>query len=257
MDEDPELIEAALPFNLKTLETLLASDPNNRNLLLQAATGFTLYARAFIEPQADELEDEDFYAAIAMRQRATRMYLRAYGYGLRGLATNHPGISSNLSQDPASWSAQLGPDDLGLMVWTAAPLGAAIGLSGDNPQLTADIAVVGHLLKRAAALDESYGQGLLHQLLLVYETSAMDGNLEQANSHYQRALELKGGGSPSLWLTWIEKVSIPNQDRAEFDLLMAQITDYDTQLNPQGRLLEILAQRRAQWLNERVDDLIL
>ena len=33
-DEDPELIAAAMPFNLKTIETLLESNPNHRGLLI-------------------------------------------------------------------------------------------------------------------------------------------------------------------------------------------------------------------------------
>ena len=37
-DEDPELIEAALPFNIKTIETLLVTSPEHRGLLLSAAT---------------------------------------------------------------------------------------------------------------------------------------------------------------------------------------------------------------------------
>ena len=40
-DEDPELVAEALPFNLKTIETLLESSPEHRGLLLSATTGFT------------------------------------------------------------------------------------------------------------------------------------------------------------------------------------------------------------------------
>src|ERR1043165_8222920 len=47
-DDDPELVAGALPFALKTIEGLLASDPGNRDLLLASARGFTQYAYAFV-----------------------------------------------------------------------------------------------------------------------------------------------------------------------------------------------------------------
>src|SRR5687767_1258461 len=47
-DDDPELVGAALPFTLKTIESLLAQDPENGNLLLAAASGFTQYAWGWV-----------------------------------------------------------------------------------------------------------------------------------------------------------------------------------------------------------------
>ncbi len=55
-DDDPELIKAAAPFSLKLMESLLAADPGNDKLLLAAAEGFTEYAYAFVQPDADALE---------------------------------------------------------------------------------------------------------------------------------------------------------------------------------------------------------
>src|SRR5438045_3541512 len=76
-DDDPQLIREALPFALKTLESLLATEPENRDLLLAAAGGFTQYAYAFVEGDALEAGDRDPAAAQALRERARRMYLRA------------------------------------------------------------------------------------------------------------------------------------------------------------------------------------
>lgn len=58
-DDDPELVRDALPFGLKTIEALLAQDPNNKNLLLAAATGFTQYGYAFVQQDADFAEASD------------------------------------------------------------------------------------------------------------------------------------------------------------------------------------------------------
>ena len=76
-DDDPELVRAAVPFSLKLMESLLAESPRHRGLLFATSSGFTQYAYAFIQQDADELEDKDLAAAKALRVRAKRLYLRA------------------------------------------------------------------------------------------------------------------------------------------------------------------------------------
>ena len=51
-DEDPELVRDALPFALKTYESLLAEAPHHQGLLLATCAGFTQYASAFVEGEA-------------------------------------------------------------------------------------------------------------------------------------------------------------------------------------------------------------
>jgi hypothetical protein len=84
-DDDPELVKAAVPFSLKLMESLLAENPKHAGLLFATASGFTQYAYAFVQQDADEMEDTDLSAATAMRARARKLYLRARNYGLRGL----------------------------------------------------------------------------------------------------------------------------------------------------------------------------
>ena len=84
-DEDPELIRDALPFALKTTESLLAERPDHPGLLLSACKGFTGYSYAFVETDAEILEDDDYEAALAGYDRALKLYLRARDYCLRAL----------------------------------------------------------------------------------------------------------------------------------------------------------------------------
>src|SRR5512143_3895091 len=95
-DDDPELVKAAVPFSLKLMESLLAENPRHEKLLLAACSGFTQYAYAFVQEEADETEDKDFTAAEEMRVRARRLYLRARNYGLRGLEIRHKGFEKAL-----------------------------------------------------------------------------------------------------------------------------------------------------------------
>jgi hypothetical protein len=76
-DDDPELVRAAAPFSLKLIESLLAENPRHKGLHLAAARGFTQYAYAFVQQEAEELEERDVAAAKALEERAPRRYRRA------------------------------------------------------------------------------------------------------------------------------------------------------------------------------------
>src|SRR5205085_12247439 len=62
-DDDPELVRGAAPFSLKLTESLLAENPRHQALLVAAARGFTQYAYAFLQQEAEETEDSDLARA--------------------------------------------------------------------------------------------------------------------------------------------------------------------------------------------------
>lgn len=257
-DEDPELVGQALPFNIKTIETLLESSPEHQQLLIAATKAISLYSYGYIEPEIGRLEHDDFDAAEAMRQRAKRLYQRAFRYGVRALEVSQPGIGSRLSQAPESLlDDELGIADVPLLVWTGAALGGAISIAKDDPELTADIAVVGALLGKALSIDESWDRGTTHEFLLAYEASRVGGSLTQARVHYDRALELGEGKQPAIWLSWAENVSLERQDRQQFVGLLEQVLAFDVNRHPDYRLFNTFAQRRAQAFLDRIDELFL
>lgn len=260
-DDDPELIGAALPFALKTLEGLLAQDPANRKLLLAASRGFTQYAYGFVQMPADALGDSDFERVEAERQRALKLYLRARGYSLRGLETTHPGIGARLQQDPTTAAAEITREDLPLAYWTAAAWGAAVGLGKDRPDLLADLPAVRALLDRALALDEAWEGGAVHQAFITLEAATPGSDsMEKAKQHFARAVELSGGEDASPYVTYAQSIAIPTQDRAAFDSMLekALAVDLDSKdAKPELRLANTLAQRKARLLQSRADDYFL
>ena len=76
-DSDPELVREAIPFALKTTEALLAESPEHDGLLLTACKGFTQYAYAFVETDAELIENTDYRRATELSERALNLYLRA------------------------------------------------------------------------------------------------------------------------------------------------------------------------------------
>ncbi len=153
-DQDLELIGDATPFALKTMETVLADQPEHHRLLVATARAFTQYAYLYVEWPADRLEDRDVTGAYRQRIRARRLYLRARDYGLRALETISPGVSANLIQAPEQALSGMTPAEVPALYWAGVSWGAAIALGKDDPRLLAELPAVEALIKRALALDE-------------------------------------------------------------------------------------------------------
>jgi predicted anti-sigma-YlaC factor YlaD len=255
-DDDPELIRDALPFGLKLIESLLDQSPAHRGLLLAATGGFTQYAYAFVQQDADAKEDEDLETAATLRTRSRRLYLRARDYGLRGLEAIHPDFGRTLLQDRAAAVGQAARDDVPLLYWTAASWGAAIAASKDDPDLLADLPVVDALIKRALELDADYDHGAIHEFLIAYEggrSEAMGGSMERARRHFDRAMILSNDLRAAPLVALAETVSVRSQNRAEFVSLLERALKIDPDARPEWRLANLVMQRRARWLLSRAD----
>ncbi len=258
-DNDPELVRDALPFGLKTLESLLAELPNHRGLLLSACRGFTQYGFAFVQGEAAYVEARDYDRAQEMRARALQLYLRARGYGLRGLELSNRGISAALPVNPDSAARAIKQENLDLLYWTAASWGAAIGVGMDRPELTADVSVVRSLMQRGLELDETYDGGAFHEAMLILESApaVMGGSIARAREHFARAVQLSGGRKASPYVTLAEAISVQTQDRAEFSAMLEKALAVDPEADPPNRLANIVVQKKARWLLSRADELFL
>jgi predicted anti-sigma-YlaC factor YlaD len=247
-DDDPDLVGDAIPFSLKFVESLLAERPRHRPLLLAAARGFTQYAYGWVDGKAAEVMATDVRAAEALQQRARRLYLRARDYGLRGLGAS----IEELRRDPASLR-RVRREDVPLLYWTASAWAMAIARSKDDPETVADLPVVEALIRRAAELDAEWDHGAIESFLISWEAS----DAAKARAHFERAVALSRGQLASPYVALAEEVCVPAQDRAEFRSLLETALRIDANARLEWRLQNVLAQRRAAWLLERIDDYFL
>jgi len=259
-DEDPELVEEALPFSLKLMESVLGETPEHRGLLSATAAAFTQYAYAFVQQDGDALALEDTDKAWDAWNRARKLYLRARDYGLRGLETAHRGFGQALRADHAAGARMAGKEDVDLLYWTALSWAAAISLGKDDPALVADLAVVSALVDRALALDEGWDRGAIHSFLITYSMVRPDELGDRsaiAQRHFDRAVELSQGRAAGPHVSWAEAVCLPREDRGCFDRAIAQAGKVDPDAEPSMRLANTVMQRRAIWLQANVDHWIL
>ena len=214
------------------------------------------------QAEADLVEEKDLARATALRARARKLYARALRYGLRGLEARHPGFEAGLRDEarrgPTLAAAAKG--DVPLLYWTGAAWGAAISLSKEDAELTADQGLAEALERRALALDEAFGQGAIHDFFIAFEGGrppAAGGSAERARAHFERAVALSSGRRAAPYVSFAETVSVGSQNRAEFEELLKKALAVDPDAVPELRLANTVAKRRAAWLLARADELFL
>jgi len=259
-DEDPELVEDAFPFLLKTIEGLLEEVPENQELLVTACEAFTSYAQAFVAVPADIVEEDDLAAARAQRQRARKLFVRARGYGLRALELSHPGIVEGLNQDPDAALETTEIEELPALFWTGAAWALAINVAKGDMEMVADFNIANALLHRAKTLEPGWNGGSIHEVMITLEAARPDGgeeSLRVARMHFDRAIELSRGEKAGPYVSLAEAVSIKEQNVEEFQDLLANALAVDPNAALDHRLTNVLAQNRARWLLDHTEDFFI
>ena len=255
-DNDPELIRDAAPFALKTYESLLESLPKHGPLLLATCRGFTSYAYGFLALDADTIRYKDRPSAKALDERTLNMYLRAHGYCQRALEERFKGVTEALLKDPANALAKAKKEDVELLYWSAASWGLAMAMNPDT--LAIDFPAVRAMAERALALDETWWNGALHELMITLDSQELlGGSHENARKHFDRAVAIQKGLSPGPYISLAMGVSVAKQDRAEFEKLMNMALAVNPDANPSERLTTVLMQRRAKVLLDQAEYLFL
>lgn len=255
-DDDPELIRDALPFGLKTFESLLEAAPEHQGLLLAASRGFAAYA-FLLQNDSDRLESTDPSRSRELRSRARNLYLRGHAYARRALELRHPGFGDALRRDGHTVLIATTPEDAPFLYWAGACLGGAISVAKNDLDLISDLPLSGALVRRVLEIDEEYDSGAAHEFFIAFEASRPGGSIQGARAHYQRALEISGGQRASVHLSLAENVTVREQNVAEFRSLLATVVSLRPETNHQFRLINTIARRRAEWLQSRIDDLFL
>lgn len=262
-DDDPELVRDAVPFGLKTMEGLLSEKPDHEGLLTALASGFTQYAYAYVQADADRADLEGkLDLARAGRDRARRLLLRARDYGLRGLDARRDGLGARLrdGKDVRSVLAKAEREDVELLYWTASAWALAISNGKRDMALVAELPVAVAMAERALELDEAWGEGAIHEFFVSLDatrSAAEGGGPQRARAHLERALALSMNKKLGPHVSWAEGILVQTQDRAAFERTLTEVLRADPGEVPKYRLANILAQRRARLLLDHADDLFL
>lgn len=243
---DPEFAKEAIPANLKILEGLLKSDPGNKQILTTLSMGFGGYALLFVESEDPA--------------RASQFYLRSRNYGVRALGSKGEALSNpDRREEEVQRELQaLDKDDLEALFWTTFAWNAWINLNLDKPAALAQLGASQACLKKVLELDSTYFYGLPHIMegvILAARSPMFGGDVEQARSRFQRALEISHRQFFLAQYYCAGTYAVRTQDKNLFRSLIQEMIHGDAQALREVCLINTMVQRKAKALDQQMNEL--
>ena len=245
-DSDPVLVGDALPFAIKMYESLLEANPKHKGLLATTGSLFVMYANAFVQTPAEQLPRELYGLRQAEMDRAGKLYLRGVDLLYRRLELNE--TAGGTFQEKL---AKLKKDDVPSLYWAAVGGLSAYSLNLLNLDLGIRIPEFISLINRAYELDPDFNSGALDEFLLLFYASVpehLGGDKAKAETHFKLAVEKSGGLLAGPFVSYAQALSIPAQDYDRFKTCLETALSIDIEANPSNRLVNIIYQRKAQYL---------
>ena len=251
-EDDLVLAREASAFYLKLSEAVLLDTPNHLPLAAAVAAGFTQYAYAFVQFDADRIEARDAQAAQKLRERAARLYQRAQRHAMRALELRRPGFAKSLANMAQVDGLRLSPEEVEVAYWAAAAWGGQIALSKDQPNRVADLPLAVRLASLAYQAAPEQGHGALASLMGSFEAARPGGSRQQAARYFDQAITLGAGKNAGALLAKAENIALPAGDRAAFDALLQQAMVASASA---ADLQSAVVRERVLWLLATADDL--
>lgn len=264
---DPEFAEGALPASISQMEGVSELQPTDIPLHILMARAYVSYGFGFMEDHLEIAEHDGTEEEVEhWRERASLAYLRAREIAIHGLDLRHPedgGLLASEHQGFEAFQEHLlrftDPEqDAPLLLFATYAWARYIGLHRDDMNAIADLAFVQAMSERVLAINEAYfdyAPIALHGGLIGSRPAALGGQPDQARTEIERAIQLTQRRNMMYLVTEAQIVAVALQDRALFRSLLEEVIHFDVDSNPDGRLQNIIAQRRARrWLS-RIDEL--
>ncbi|MEM6993469.1 MAG: TRAP transporter TatT component family protein [Myxococcota bacterium] len=262
-EADVEFARYAFPASLKTLETFLVNSPENENLLLLLARGYSSYAFAILEHDLDVAHHTGPDELVdSLERRAKIHYLRGREYGFRLL--NRPALEEAARNDDYETLdkelAALSEKDAPGLFWAAYGWSSAINLAKDDASMLTALGTIERLMARMVELDEDYNGGaplLFHGVYHSAKPAMFGGKPELSKEFFDRAMASHGDSNLLVPFLYARFYCPQVQDRALFDELMGKISAADLTAHPNMRLNNEVARQRAMYWTKHVDEIIL
>jgi tetratricopeptide (TPR) repeat protein len=245
-ESDLQLAHEALGSNLKLIEAMIKSDPENEQFLTFAAEGYNAYALAFCEDDSVE--------------RARVFYLRAKEYGMRILVKNKKfkeALDGNITAFREAVNT-FDKDDVPAIFWTAFSWGSYINITRTDVAGLADLSKVNALIEFVAKKNPSFYYGGAYLFLGTIEGStpkSLGGNPDKAKEYFEKCLTLNGGKFLMTQLYYARTYAVATQDQPLFESLLKQVEEASPDILPEARLANIVAKQKARRLLAQENEL--
>jgi tetratricopeptide (TPR) repeat protein len=245
-ESDLQLAHEALGSNIKLLEALIKSDPENKQFLLYAAQGYAAYALAFAEDDSVE--------------RARVFYLRAKNYGLRILTQNERFAQAigKSDEDLKAALSTMGPDDVPALFWTALSWGSFVNITRTDINALADLGKVNAMIETVRKLDPTFyfgGPDMLAGAIGASTPASLGGKPEEARAAFERAIAVTGGRFLLVHVYFAKTYCAATLNQELFDQLLQHVADTPVDTLPGAEFANALAKRKALLLKAQESNL--
>jgi hypothetical protein len=246
-ESDLGLAGQSIPANLTLVEALdRSSGREDDHLAFLLLEGYTGYSLGFVE-------DDD-------PARAAALYRRARDYGLRILKKNasFATVVDSGTEAFAKGVQTFSTDEVPALFWTANAWGNLINVSLADPSAVADLPKVNAMMSFVLTHDESYYYGGAHLYfgtILATIPKMLGGRPDSAKYHFDRCLAIGEGKLLLPYVYMAKSYCVQMQDRALFTELLKKVDEASIDILPEQRLVNAIAKRKAQRLEQRADDL--
>ncbi|MEA3412338.1 MAG: TRAP transporter TatT component family protein [Pseudomonadota bacterium] len=241
-ESDLDLAREAMPANLKMLEGMTYSDPDNDALRIYAAQGFHGYTFAFVESGDPE--------------RAKGLYDRCREHAAAALKPDalRQGYESMPLDELQSRLAKSGQSDVPALFWTATCWAKWINLNLDDVESVSQLGRAAAMMERVLELDETYfyaGPNIFFGVYYGARSPMLGGDFTKSEQHFDRARELTGG--KMLMVDVIEAQFLDRQrlDQDAFHNRLVSVIDAPDDLLPEATLINLIAKQQAASLLEQ------
>jgi hypothetical protein len=259
-ETDFEIFKMSLPPNLKTLEILLASDPDNPDFLFLLAQGWGAYAQIVIEDEIDQADAAgDTTRVAALKARATALYRKGQTYAatLLGPPLLIKTIETGTLDQAKAELKKLTRVQLPGLLWYAFNWVGQINLNQSDMTLVAGLPRVELLVNRAVELqpDYFYGMPLLTAGGLASARPAMlGGDLKKGKELLDKAVAVTQGRFLLAKFMYAKLWAVQAQDHAAFCGLLKDVILAADDLLPEQQMMNTIAKIWARRWRDRAGD---
>lgn len=264
-DDDLDLMEKAIPANIKLMEAMLANSPHDRQLMTLLSRLYGSYAFGFVETRLEDVlylvdpSGANAQARDSLKDQVNRYYAKGVGYALMALEESVPGATDALQKVDtiAPYLEALGRKDVAPLFWYGFNLGAWVNRNLDSIRAVSRAHVAREVMERVLELDPAYHHGGAHLFLVAYfgsRSPMLGGSQEKALAHYQQLQQIVGDDYLLADLFYARFCLQQQQDREAFVDVMQRIVDHPTG-DSDVALYNAIAGRRAAIYLSAVDSL--
>ncbi|RME89952.1 MAG: hypothetical protein D6767_07630 [Candidatus Hydrogenedentota bacterium] len=264
-ENDLDLAEVALGSNLKLLEGLQVHDPENAQLNLFLAEGYSSYALAFVEDKFEQYEYTDEDKADYHRKRAINFYNRARKYAGIVLAdlldVDDPNKIPELEdKDLKARLDKLDKDDIAAVFWYAMSWGSATNLDRENMEALAQLSKIEMMMAKVKEWDPSFyyaGPYMFEGVYYGSRTKMLNGDPERSVKAFKKALEITKKKFLIIPYFYAKTYCVQYQNQKCFEENLNYVIETPADILPEQILANTLAKRKAERLLKLKDELFL